>query len=157
MKIYFWSIGRQHEPFVSSGILDFTRRLNNYFAADWKIIPAPKHASSLSRQELLKKEGEAVLKLLDDGDFLVLLDEKGKSFNSRQVAQMIQSRANESVKRLIFLIGGAFGVDDQVKKKAGLTWSLSALTFPHQFVRLLLAEQIYRACTILKNEKYHHD
>lgn len=156
MKIRFWSIGRDHEPFVKQGILDFTKRINNYFSADWKIIPVPRHASSLSTPELLKKEGEAVLKLLGEGDFLILLDEKGKSLRSEQLAGMIQSRANESVKQLIFLIGGAFGTADLVKKRAGFIWSLSALTFPHQLVRLMLAEQVYRACTILNNEKYHH-
>jgi len=156
MKIHFWSIGRYHEPFVEQGVLDFTKRLNNYFPVSWKIIPTVKNSSSLSMQDLRKKEGEAVLKLLGEGDFLVLLDERGKQLDSMQLAHMLQTRANESVRQLIFLIGGAFGVDEQVKKKAGITWSLSALTFPHQLVRLILAEQVYRACTILKNEKYHH-
>lgn len=156
MKINFWSVGRHHESFVEQGVLDFTKRINNYFSADWNIIPVPRNASSLSMQELLKKEGEAVLKMLCEGDFLILLDDKGKQLNSGQVADLIQFYANRRVKRLIFLIGGAFGASDQVKQKAGRIWSLSDLTFPHQLVRLILAEQIYRACTILRNEKYHH-
>ncbi|HEY9362028.1 MAG TPA: 23S rRNA (pseudouridine(1915)-N(3))-methyltransferase RlmH, partial [Chitinophagaceae bacterium] len=89
-------------------------------------------------------------------DYLVALDERGKQFTSEQLASFIQGRANESVKRMIFLIGGAYGIDDVLLKKANYKWSLSQLTFPHQLVRLILAEQVYRACSILRNEKYHH-
>ena len=110
----------------------------------------------LSQQESRKKEGEAILKILDKDDFLVLLDEKGMGFSSAQLADFIQVRANKSTKHLIFLIGGAFGSDEAIIKRANHIWSLSALTFPHQLVRLVLAEQVYRACTILRNEKYHH-
>jgi 23S rRNA (pseudouridine1915-N3)-methyltransferase len=86
----------------------------------------------------------------------VLLDERGKSLTSEGLAEFLQTRANESVKTLIFLIGGVYGVDEPLFKRANLTWSLSKLVFPHQLVRLILAEQLYRACTILRNEKYHH-
>jgi 23S rRNA (pseudouridine1915-N3)-methyltransferase len=84
------------------------------------------------------------------------LDERGKQFSSKKLADFIQARANESARKLIFLIGGAYGLDEAVLKRANYTWSLSELTFPHQLVRLILAEQIYRACSIIKNEKYHH-
>jgi 23S rRNA (pseudouridine1915-N3)-methyltransferase len=84
------------------------------------------------------------------------LDEKGKQLSSEALAQFLQTRSNESSKNIVFLIGGAFGLDNQVLSKAKFIWSLSSLTFPHQLVRLILAEQIYRACTILRNEKYHH-
>ena len=108
--------------------------------------------------EIALKKAEAVLiiqQLMQD-DYLILLDERGQSFNSPGVAQLIQQRANESCKRLVFLIGGAFGVDETIFKRANTTWSLSKLVFPHMLVRLMLAEQIYRACSILRNEKYHH-
>ena len=90
-------------------------------------------------------------------DFVVLLDERGKQFTSTSLANFIQQRANESCKRIVFIIGGAFGVDELIVKRANYTWSLSNLVFPHMMVRLILAEQLYRACTILKNEKYHHE
>jgi 23S rRNA (pseudouridine1915-N3)-methyltransferase len=105
---------------------------------------------------LKKAEGQLILQQIAADDFLVLLDERGQTFNSPGIAQLIQQRANESSKRLVFLIGGAFGVDEPVFKRANTVWSLSKLVFPHMLVRLILSEQIYRACSILRNEKYHH-
>lgn len=156
MKIHFWSIGKKHEPYVHTGIEDFTGRITKYYPVQWTIIPVPKNAGMLSEMDLKKKEGETVLEWLDSSDYLVALDERGKSFSSEGLASFIQARANESVKKLVFLIGGAYGIDDAVLKRANHKWSLSDLTFPHQLVRLLLAEQVYRACTINRNEKYHH-
>lgn len=156
MKIQFWSIGRDHEAYVKEGISDFTKRINNYFSLSWKIIPVPRNATLMTEADLKKKEGEAILKPLTDDDYLIVLDEKGKSISSPQLATFLQLRANESTRQLIFVIGGAYGIDAAVLRRANLTWSLSALTFPHQLVRLILAEQVYRACTILRNEKYHH-
>ena len=97
-----------------------------------------------------------MLDLLKKEDFLVALDEKGNEFSSVGLSQFIQQRANDRTKNLIFLIGGAYGLDKTVLQRANFRWSLSALTFPHQLVRLILAEQVYRACSILRNEKYHH-
>ncbi len=110
----------------------------------------------MSEMDLKKKEGEMILGWLDKSDYLVALDENGKPLSSEGLAAFIQARANESVKNLVFIIGGAFGLDEAVLKRANYKWSLSSLTFPHQLVRLILAEQLYRACTILRNEKYHH-
>ena len=87
---------------------------------------------------------------------MVALDEHGKEFSSEGLSDFLQERASASTKNIVFIIGGAFGLDETVLRTAKLKWSLSQLTFPHQLVRLILAEQIYRACTILKNEKYHH-
>ena len=116
----------------------------------------PKNAGSLSETELKKREGDTVLNLLKDDDYLIALDERGKGLRSEELANFLQMRANESTRQLVFLIGGAYGLDERVLKAARLKWSLSPLTFPHQLVRLILAEQVYRACTILRNEKYHH-
>lgn len=102
------------------------------------------------------KEAESILSSLKKEDYLVLLDERGKQLSSEGLASFIQQRANESEKNIVFLIGGAFGVSDAVFKRADFSWSLSALVFPHQLVRLILAEQVYRACSIIRNEKYHH-
>jgi 23S rRNA (pseudouridine1915-N3)-methyltransferase len=156
MKIHLWSVGRTHEDYVKTGVEEFTRRLGNYFPATWSILSPPKNASSLERTALLQKEAEIILGRLRPDDCLVSLDEKGKTLSSADLSIFIDSRANERVKSLIFLIGGAYGLDPNVLKRSLLVWSLSKLTFPHQLVRLILAEQLYRACTILRNEKYHH-
>jgi 23S rRNA (pseudouridine1915-N3)-methyltransferase len=156
MKLHFCSIGKPHQTYAKAGIEEFTKRINNYFSADWQIIPSPKNAASLSETDLKKAEAALILQQLQKDDCFVLLDERGKQFSSPELAQWLQQRANESTKRVVFLIGGAFGVDDTVMKRADYTWSLSKLVFPHMLVRLILAEQVYRACTILRNEKYHH-
>lgn len=156
MKISLWTIGKSNEPYVKMGVEDFTKRISRYFPVEWNVIPLPKNAGMLSETDLKKKEAEIILQWLRPEDFLVALDEKGKQLTSDGLAKFIQTRSNESVKNMIFLIGGAFGLDPQITNKAKFTWSLSGLTFPHQLVRLILAEQVYRACTILRNEKYHH-
>lgn len=156
MKISLWSIGKAHEPYVKAGIEDFTKRLIRYFPAAWTLLPVPKNAGMLSQMDLKKREAEMVLQWLSEDDYLIVLDERGKQLTSQGLSQFIQQRSNESEKNLVFLIGGAYGLDEQILKKAKFIWSLSQLTFPHQLVRLLLAEQLYRACTILRNEKYHH-
>jgi 23S rRNA (pseudouridine1915-N3)-methyltransferase len=156
MKISLWAIGKNNEPYVKEGITDFTKRISRYFTVEWTIIPVPKNAAMLSEMDLKKKEAEVILQWLRPEDFLVALDEKGKQLSSEGLAQFLEKRSNESVKNIVFLIGGAFGLDEQILSKAKFSWSLSALTFPHQLVRLILAEQMYRACTILRNEKYHH-
>lgn len=156
MKIKIWFVGKAHELYVNAGIELFTRRINHYYPIEWKLISSPKTTSALSVNDEKKTEKENILRVLKPDDILVVLDEKGKQISSEQLADFIQKRANESAKNIIFLIGGAYGMDEEVKKKADLKWSLSTLVFPHQLVRLILAEQIYRACTIIKNEKYHH-
>ena len=110
----------------------------------------------LSEMDLRKKEGEMIIGFLQKEDYLVLPDECGKQITSEELAGFIQARANESIKNIVFLIGGAYGVSDALKKRANFKWSLSKLVFPHQLVRLILTEQVYRACSINRNEKYHH-
>ncbi|HEV3325822.1 MAG TPA: 23S rRNA (pseudouridine(1915)-N(3))-methyltransferase RlmH [Puia sp.] len=156
MKIQLWSVGKEHEPYVKIGTDDFTKRISRYYPVEWKIISPPKNAGTLSQPELKKKEAEIVLEGLSKDDYLVALDERGRQMASEGLAQFIQTRANDSAKSLVFLIGGVYGLDEAVLKRADHRWSLSSLTLPHQLVRLLLAEQLYRACTILRNEKYHH-
>jgi 23S rRNA (pseudouridine1915-N3)-methyltransferase len=156
MKVQFWSIGKAHEAYVKEGVELFTKRISHYYPVEWNIIPIPKNSATLSETDLKKKEGEVILGALQKDDYLVLLDERGKLVKSEELATFIQQRANDSTKRMVFLIGGAYGVSDEVAKRANYKWSLSPLVFPHQLVRLVLAEQVYRACTINKNEKYHH-
>lgn len=156
MKIQFWSIGKAHDSYVKEGVTEFTKRISKYFPVEWTIIPVPKNAGMLSEMDLKKREGETILQWLKQDDYLVALDENGKQLSSESLSQFLQERASASTKNIVFLIGGAFGLDAAVLRRAQLKWSLSQLTFPHQLVRLILAEQVYRACTIIKNEKYHH-
>jgi 23S rRNA (pseudouridine1915-N3)-methyltransferase len=156
MKLQFWSVGKSHDTYVKEGIELFTKRISNYYPVEWKLISSPKNAASLDENELKKKEGETILGLLQKDDQLFLLDERGKQPNNHQLAELMQSKADSGAKNIIFLIGGAFGVSEDVQKRANYIWSLSPLVFPHQLVRLMLAEQVYRACTISRNEKYHH-
>lgn len=156
MKIQLWSLGKNHEAYIRAGVEDFTQRISKYYPVTWNIIPLPKNAGMLSEMDLKKKEAEIILKWLEKDDFLVALDERGKQMNSEGLAEFIGKRSLESSKTLVFLIGGAYGLDESVLRRANFQWSLSQLVFPHQLVRLILAEQLYRACTILKNEKYHH-
>ncbi len=156
MQFQFWTVGKKNEPFVAEGIELFTKRTNFYYKSEWRIIAPPKNSATLSVTDTKTEEGKLILNILQKDDFLVLLDERGKNFKSEQVAAFILQAAEKSTKNMVFLIGGAFGVSDAVMQRANIVWSLSNLVFPHQLVRLILAEQIYRACTINKNEKYHH-
>lgn len=156
MKLILKAIGKPHEPFVKDGVDLFTKRIGNYYPVEWSIIPMPKNAGSLDEKALKRKEGEMILQSLQKDDYVVLLDERGKQLASEGFARFIQARANESTKNLVFIIGGAYGVSEEVMQRAQYKWSLSQLVFPHQLVRLIIAEQVYRACSIIKNEKYHH-
>lgn len=153
MKIILSSFGKQQDASTKEALDDFTRRVTRYFPCEWKLLPPSKLTD---RTQIKKQEAQVFLQQLQTDDYLVLLDERGKNISSPELAELIQGRANESRRQLVFLIGGAYGVDSTVQQRANFTWSLSKLVFPHQLVRLLLAEQVYRACTILRNEKYHH-
>jgi 23S rRNA (pseudouridine1915-N3)-methyltransferase len=156
MKIFFWSVGKANESYVKEGIEIFTKRISHYYSIEWKIFPSAKNALHLSAEEIKRSEAIPVLNALQNEDVLVALDENGKQWNSPELADFIQQKAYESSRNIIFLIGGAYGLHTDILKRCRYKWSLSKLVFPHQLVRLILAEQIYRACTIIRNEKYHH-
>jgi len=153
VKIQLLTIGKQQDTATKAAVEDFTKRINFYFPCEWKLLPPSK---SIDPAVIKKIESQAVLQTIQKEDYLILLDERGKNISSPELANLLQLRANESRRQLVFLIGGAFGVDPAILERADFTWSLSRLVFPHQIVRLVLAEQVYRACTILRNEKYHH-
>jgi 23S rRNA (pseudouridine1915-N3)-methyltransferase len=154
LKISICSVGKANESYIKEGVEQFTKRIGHYYPIDWSLIPP----SKLTEPAQIKKaEAESILKALAKTDVLILLDEKGKMLDSPGLAKLIQQKANQSAQRIVFLIGGAYGVDQSIKKRANFTWSLSDLVFPHMLVRLILAEQVYRACSILANEKYHHE
>jgi 23S rRNA (pseudouridine1915-N3)-methyltransferase len=156
MKIFLWSIGGRHEDYVKAGIEDFTARVNRYYSCEWKLLAPPKNAASFSETLLRDAESRMLLEALDPVDYVVLLDERGKMISSPELARKIEERTVNGAKRMHFVIGGAFGVNEEVRRRADLVWSLSKLVFPHQLVRLILAEQVYRACSIIRGEKYHH-
>lgn len=156
MKLEFWSIGKQHDSYLKEAIEEYTSRIKRYCPVKWEIIPAPKHAGLLSEMDLKRTEGKMIMEWLDKDTVLVVLDEHGRQMDSEGLAAWFTKMGNHASKRIVFLIGGAFGIDKPVLERADLTWSLSKLTFPHQLIRLLLAEQVYRAFTITRNEKYHH-
>ena len=147
MKIAFWSIGKAHDPALKAAIEDYTARILKYAPVKWEILPVPKNAGMLSEMDLKRLEGKMIMEWLDKDTTLIALDEYGKELDSEGLAQLLIKKGNMSTRKLVFLIGGAFGLDEQVLQRADFKWSLSKLTFPHQLVRLLLAEQVYRAYT----------
>jgi 23S rRNA (pseudouridine1915-N3)-methyltransferase len=156
MKLQFINIGKPHDESLKKAIEDFTKRINSYYTVEWMIIPPVKNAASLNETDLKKQEGKIILSKINKDDFIILLDETGKQLTSIELSKFIEQKTNEAIRSIVFLIGGAFGVSNEIKERANFTWSLSKLVFPHMIVRLILAEQVYRACTILRNEKYHH-
>lgn len=154
MKLAILSVGKAHESYIKEGVELFTKRIGHYYPIDWQLITPSKLTEPI---QIKKAEAVNILKSITATDVLVLLDETGKMLSSPGLSKLIQQKANQSAQRIVFLIGGAYGVEDEIKKRANFSWSLSELVFPHMLVRLLLAEQIYRACSILANEKYHHE
>ena len=156
MKIECWAIGKTNERYLEDGISIYTKRLSHYLPFQINIIPDIKNAGKLNAPQIKNKEGETILKSVRKEDFLILLDEKGKAFTSFDFALFLEQKLNLSKKRMIFVIGGAFGFSEAVYERADSKLSLSKMTFSHQMVRLFFLEQLYRAMTILKNEPYHN-
>jgi 23S rRNA (pseudouridine1915-N3)-methyltransferase len=156
MRITIYCYGKENKSYIKEGTELFTKRIKHYYPIEWQILPLPKNASSLSTIDYKKKEAESLITKLEKDDYIICLDENGKMLSSPEVGKQIIRAANLSSKRLVFIIGGAYGIDASLLKKGNIIWSLSALVFPHQLVRLILAEQLYRACSINNNEKYHH-
>jgi len=153
MKIYFWSVGKAHESYVKEGVEIFTKRISHYYPVEWKIFSSSKNTSE---DQVKKNEATQLLNVIQKDDILVTLDENGKQWDSKELAAFIQQRATSNTKNLIFIIGGAYGLHETIFTRCDYKWSLAKLVFPHQLVRLILSEQVYRACTIIRNEKYHH-
>ncbi len=156
MQIEIWSVGKANDAFIEEGMNYFFQKIKPNCEVTLVVLTASKKdiSSDVNRNKQL--EGEMVLKRLKPNHYLILLDEKGKMLTSPQWASQMQQMMNTGVKTLVILIGGAFGVSDDVKQRAQHTWSLSALVFPHQLVRLIVSEQVYRAFSILNNSPYHH-
>ena len=157
MNIELWSLGKDNNKLMDDAISEYSKRINRYHSFKLTTIDNSKINKSLPLEQLLEKEAEIIQSKLTDRDVLICLDDKGKAFHSVQFAEKMNQIMNMGSQRIIFLIGGSYGIADSLKQKSILNLSLSTFTFPHQLVRLIFTEQLYRAFTILKNEKYHHD
>jgi 23S rRNA (pseudouridine1915-N3)-methyltransferase len=157
MKITLLLIDKTQDAYLNEGIAIYLKRLGNYVTFDILTINVPKQVRQRSEAEQNAEEAKLILAKISAGDSLVLLDEKGTSFTSRGFSGFIAKQQNASVKHLIFLIGGPYGFDEMVYKRANFELSLSEMTFSHQMIRLFFVEQLYRAFSILRGEKYHHD
>jgi 23S rRNA (pseudouridine1915-N3)-methyltransferase len=157
MKILLLQIDKTQESYLTEGIEIYTKRLKNYCAFDMVTINVPKTVRQRSHSEQKQEEAKLILSAILPEDQLILLDEQGKEYSSVDFSNLIAQKQNASTKRLIFLIGGPFGFSETVYKRANSKISLSQMTFSHQMVRLFFVEQLYRAFTILKGEKYHHE
>jgi 23S rRNA (pseudouridine1915-N3)-methyltransferase len=156
MKIEFWVIGKTSFPYLDEGNDIYLNRIKHYLPFQMTTISDIKNRKSLSEEQIKTKEGEIILSKLNTGDFLILMDERGKQRTSVQFADYLQNILQQSHKRAIFLIGGAYGFSDAVYERSNTKMSLSNMTFSHQMVRLIFLEQFYRALTIMNNEPYHH-
>jgi 23S rRNA (pseudouridine1915-N3)-methyltransferase len=156
MKVELWAIGKTNEAYLKEGIAIYLKRLRHYLKFELVVIPDIKKAGKLSPEQLKTKEGEAVLQRMKEGDSLILLDEGGRQYTSEAFAAFLNRQFQHSHRRIIFLIGGAFGFDEAIYQKAESQLSLSKMTFSHQMIRLFFVEQLYRGMTILNNEKYHN-
>ena len=156
MQIEIWSVGKENDAFINVGLLHYFKKTKPYINISLELIQLPKKAATTDINRTKQLEEEAILKRLNPHHYLILLDERGKLLTSPQWAEQFQQLMNMGTKTVVLLIGGAYGVSDNVMKKAKQKWSLSKLVFPHQLVRLILAEQVYRALSILHNSPYHH-
>jgi 23S rRNA (pseudouridine1915-N3)-methyltransferase len=156
MKIVLLTIGKTSEKYLIEGIAQYQKRLKHYTQFEMLEILNIKNAKNFSNAELMKKEGELILKQLQSSDHLVLLDDKGKDFTSPKFSEKLQSWMLSGKKRLVFVVGGAYGFSEDIYARENEKLSLSKMTFSHQMVRLFFVEQIYRGYTILNNEPYHH-
>ena len=157
MNLILLTVGKTDVPWVKEGLDLYTSRLKHYVPFSVVEIPELKKVSSLTRQQIKEKEGELILKQVGPQDTLLLLDEHGRECRSLEFADFLEKQMNTGAKNLIFTVGGAYGFSDAVYERANWKLSLSKMTFSHQMVRTIFAEQLYRAFTILKGEPYHHE
>ena len=157
MNIKLVLTGKTNMDFVSDGFTEYEKRLKHYIRFEVSVIPELKNTKSLSVSEQKEKEADMQLKVLDKCDYIVLLDDKGKEFTSMAFAEFLNRRMNAGTKTLAFVIGGPYGFSERIYRIANEQLSLSRMTFSHPIVRVLFAEQLYRAFTIINNEPYHHE
>ncbi len=155
MKIEFICIGKTSKKYIEEGINEYIKRIEHYTTFNFSTIKDIKNTKNMPVSTYKEKEGQLILSKISDKDFVVLLDEKGKMFNSINFSKFIENKQITGVRKLFFIIGGAYGFCKSVYERANFKLSLSPMTFSHQPVRILFLEQLYRAFTIIKNESYH--
>ena len=156
MLIRLIQVGKTNAGYLQEGIREYESRLQHYIRFETITIDDLKNRSKMDEPLIKKKEGEQILQKIDASDFVILLDEKGKTNSSIQFAKLIEKHTIQATKTLVFVIGGAYGFSDELYQRAQSKLSLSPMTFSHQMVRLFFVEQVYRAMTIMRGEKYHH-
>lgn len=156
MKTLLIAIGKTDNKYLTAALDDYLGRANHYAPIEMKIIPDIRDVKNLSQDQQKEREGALILKCLQPGDHIILLDEGGKEFTSVDFAHWVQQKMNTVPRRLVFVIGGPYGFSNAIYGVAHGKISLSRMTFSHQMVRLIFAEQFYRALSILNNLPYHH-
>lgn len=157
MKMTLLTVGRTDKDWVKQGMDIYVSRLKHYVPFSVIEIPELKNVSSLTKDQIKIREGELILKNIRPSDYLIILDEKGREFSSVEFARAIQDKISYTGKDIVYVIGGAYGFSEDVYRRADSKISLSKMTFSHQMVRAIFAEQLYRAFTIMKGEPYHHE
>lgn len=157
MNIELIAVGKTDAEEIESLVATYAKRVNFYCKFAITVIPDVRNTRNMTPKQQKTAEGKAILKSLADGDCVILLDERGEELRSMQFADLLRKRMLSGIKRLVFIIGGPYGFSDEVYGRADSKLSLSRMTFPHQFVRAIFAEQLYRGFTILNNEPYHHE
>lgn len=157
MKIALLQTGKTNEKHISKGVDIYSSRIRKYTGFEILTIPDIRNTRNMPGAEQKLKEGAKILEAVMKDDYVVLLDERGKELRTAEFSSWLEKKLSSSVKRIVFIIGGAWGFSDEVYSRADFTISLSKMTFPHQMVRLLFTEQLYRAFTIMRGEPYHHD
>tara|TARA_B100001248_G_scaffold143493_1_gene107757 strand:+ start:17422 stop:17895 length:474 start_codon:yes stop_codon:yes gene_type:complete len=157
MKIVLVCLGATNNHYLQEGISNYTKRLKHYINFEIKEIIVSKNKKSSNKNIIMNMESDLILSYLSQNDYVILLDEKGKIYNSKSFSKKIENFLLHSQKRLIFIVGGAFGFNDKLKTRANEMLSLSNMTFSHQIIRLLFLEQLYRSFTIINNHPYHNE
>ena len=157
MKIALLTVGKTDRDWVRQGLDIYVSRLKHYIPFSIIEIPELKNVSALSREQIKAREGELILKNIRPTDDVILMDEHGKEYSSVEFARILQDKISYAGKDMVFVIGGAYGFSEAVYQRANSRISLSRMTFSHQMVRAIFAEQLYRAFTIIKVEPYHHE
>ena len=157
MNIKLIVIGKTKSKFLLDGENEYVKRLKHYCKFSELIIPDIKNGGKLSKKKLKEKEGKVILASIKNNDYVILLDDKGLTLSSIGFAEFLNKKMVSSTYELVFIIGGAFGFSESVYKRVNAKLSLSKMTFSHQMVRMIFKEQLYRAFTILKGGKYHHE
>ena len=157
MKITLLTVGKTDKDWVKQGLDIYVSRLKHYVPFSITEIPELKNVSALTKEQIKTREGELILKNIRNTDDVILLDERGKEYSSMELARILQDKMTYGGRDIVYVIGGAYGFSDAVYSRANSKLSLSRMTFSHQMVRAIFAEQIYRAFTIMKGEPYHHE